>query len=64
MNLGEKLKSIRLDKAIMLIDAAKKLDISPSTLAGYESGYRTPNVEMLKKLAKLYKVTVDFLLKD
>jgi len=64
MNIAKKIKQLRLDKCIRLIDAAKDLGISPSTLCGWESGYRKPDLDGVKKLASLYKVSVDFLIKD
>ena len=64
MDISGKIRKLRIDKCIKLIDAAKELDISPSTLCGWESGYRRPDVDAIKKLADLYKVTVECLIKD
>lgn len=64
MDISGKIKQLRLDKCIKLVDAAKDLDISPSTLCGWESGYRKPGVDEVKKLADLYKVSVEFLIRD
>lgn len=40
---------------------SEKLNISIGTLSGYERGYRSPNPEMLARLASLYGVLVDWL---
>lgn len=39
-----------------------KLNISIGTLSGYERGYRSPNPEMLARLASLYDTSTDYLL--
>ena len=44
-------------------EVARKTGISRSTLAGYEAGARNPKYEALRKLADLYGVTVEYLLK-
>ena len=41
---------------------AEKLDISPSIVSGYETGDRTPSLENLLSLAKLYNCSTDYLL--
>ena len=41
---------------------SEKLSISIGTLSGYERGYRSPNPDMLSKLAELYNTTTDNLL--
>ena len=41
---------------------AKELNIGTSTLGMYETGKRSPNPEMLNKLADYFHVSVDYLL--
>ena len=36
--------------------------VSPSIISGYENSERTPSVEILLKLAHLYRCSTDFLL--
>ena len=43
-------------------DVAKKLEISPSIVSGYETGERTPSTENLLALSYLYKCSTDYLL--
>ena len=62
--IADKIKQLRLENCVKLVDAAKDLGISPSTLCGWESGYRKPSIEGVKKLASLYKVSVEYLIKD
>ncbi|WP_020059131.1 helix-turn-helix transcriptional regulator [Bacillus sp. 123MFChir2] len=41
------------------IEIAKKLDITPQMLGAIERGDRTPSLELAKKIADLYKNTID-----
>ena len=41
---------------------ASRLGISPSVVSGYESGERTPSVEILLALASMYRCSTDYLL--
>ena len=53
------LKAARVNAGYTQEEAAKQLNISKGTLANYEK-YRTkPDIEMSKKIAVLYRTTVD-----
>ncbi len=53
------LKAARINAVLTQKEAAKALGISKGTLASYEK-YRTkPNIEMAKRIAKLYNRPVD-----
>ena len=53
------LKAARVNAGYTQKNAAEKLNISKGTLANYEK-YRTkPDIEMSKKIAELYGLTVD-----
>lgn len=53
------LRAARVNAGFTQETAAKKLKISKGTLANYEK-YRTkPDIEMSKRMAELYKTTVD-----
>jgi len=39
-----------------------QLGIAKSTYAGYESGYREPSLDTIKRISDLYKTSVDYLL--
>ncbi|OSA89542.1 UNVERIFIED_ORG: transcriptional regulator [Clostridium botulinum] len=62
MNLGEKLKKLRLEKGISQTDLAKEFNIARSTLSQYESNQRTPSDEMKLKFSKYFNVSLDYLL--
>ncbi|WP_103110664.1 helix-turn-helix domain-containing protein [Brevibacillus reuszeri] len=50
-NLGEKIKSIRIEKGITARFVAKKVGISPSTLCKYEKNSRAIRAELLPAFA-------------
>lgn len=53
------LRAARVNANLTQEEAAKHLGISKGTLASYESNRTKPNIEMAKKMALLYGVTVD-----
>ena len=61
-DLSTKLKELRMSQNLSQADVAKKLDISPSIISGYETGERTPSTENLLALSYLYKCSTDYLL--
>ena len=62
--LGEKIKSYRESKNMTQNDLANILEVSAGTVSKYESGALEPNIESLKKLAKLFETSIDELLND
>jgi transcriptional regulator with XRE-family HTH domain len=54
--------SLRNEKGIDRETLAKHLNITYSSVAKYETGERTPNAEMLTKIAEFFNVSIDFLL--
>jgi len=59
--LGNRLKRAREKKRMTQQEVADKLGVSNGAISGYERNYRDPDTEMLKKLATLYEVSVDYL---
>lgn len=56
------LKQLRDREGITQAELSRKLKISPSTVGMWEQGRREPDCEMLKRIAKFFKVTTDYLL--
>ena len=63
MKLSEYLRKIRTAAGYTQADIAKMLGVDRSTYAYYENGKTEPNITNLKKLANLYKITLDDLLR-
>ena len=62
--LGEKIKKYREEKKMTQMEVAEVLGVKPATISKYEAGALEPNIESLKKLAELFEVSVDELLKE
>ena len=62
INLGNKLKTLRIQRQMTLKDVACRVCVSKSIVSAYENGSRRPSYEMLIKLARLFDVTTDYLL--
>ena len=62
--LGDKIKLYRENKKMTQNEIANILNVSPATVSKYESGALEPNIESLKRLAELFEVSIDELLKD
>lgn len=60
--LGQRLQEQRLLKNLSQKEVAKSIGISASIISNYESGERTPSVEVLIALARLYHCSTDYLL--
>ena len=41
---------------------AEKLHLSPSTIGMYEQGRRTPNVDILIQMSRIFNVSLDYLI--
>ena len=62
MTLGERLKSLIEEKGIDQKRFAELFNLSPTTVSGYVTNYRTPNDELKKKFADFFCVSIDYLL--
>ena len=60
--LGERLQKQRMLINISQKEAAIAIGVSASIISNYESGERTPSLENLVSLARLYHCTTDYLL--
>lgn len=60
--LGQNLKKLREVRKLGQKNLAEMLGVGTSTVAGWETGYRNPDREMLVKIADIFDVSVDSLL--
>lgn len=60
--LPEKLRSLRSTFGLSQREVANSLNLSSSIISSYETGERTPSVEVLIRLATLYQCSTDYLL--
>lgn len=60
--LGNKIKTLRNELNISQEELAKKINVSPSTIAMYETNRRQPNYDVLLKLSNIFECSMDYLL--
>jgi transcriptional regulator with XRE-family HTH domain len=58
-SVGPRLRFLREQRSITLVDVSAETGISVSTLSRLESGQRRPNLELLLPLARSYGVPLD-----
>ena len=64
MSIGNKIKEYRELNKMTQKDIAEILEVEPGTISKYELGMIEPNIESLKRLAEIFNITVDELIKD
>ena len=62
INFGSRLKKLRLQKSWSQAQLAERLGLTKSVVSAYENGIRMPSYEVLLALARVYKVSTDYLL--
>lgn len=62
--LGERIKSRLQELGLAQKDLALQLNISPSTLSGYITGYRTPDINTISIIAGALKVKPSYLIDE
>lgn len=59
---AERLKGLREKHGFTQREVAGRLKISPSVVSGYESGEKSPSLEVLVAISDIYGCTTDYLL--
>lgn len=59
--LKDRLKTIRLQKGLTMVQVAEKLGVSYPVYSQWERGKRTPKEETIQRLAEALEVTPDYL---
>lgn len=62
MNFSNKLRCLIEEQNLTQKKVANDLNIAPSTIGGYVQGSSEPDFETLKRLAKYFDVSTDYLL--
>lgn len=62
VNMGDKLKSLRIEKKLTQKQIAERVGLAISAISSYESGTRYPSYDVLIKLAQIFHVSTDYLL--
>ena len=64
MTLGEKIYELRTQHNLSQGDLANKLDVSRQSISKWENGNSTPDLEKIVKLAEIFNVSLDELIKN
>lgn len=64
MSIGDKVKKLRKEKEWTQWDLAHKLGVVQTQINRWESGRFTPSIEVIKKLSRIFDVSIDTLLLD
>jgi len=59
--IGERLKKLRKNKGITQIKLAEILEVQKSTVSLYETGKSDPSDKVKIKIAKYFKISLDYL---
>lgn len=59
---SDRLKELRLEKGLTQERFAQELNVSKGAIAMWETGKRTPDIEMLKTISNYFSVSVDELI--
>ena len=62
MGIAQRIKELRESAHLTQQELAKKISISRSTLAGYESENKQPSYQVLAQIAAVFKVPTDYIL--
>ena len=57
--VGKRLAEIRKSNKIKQIELAEMLNVSQQVITKIETGFTTPDIEQLKKIADIYNISLD-----
>lgn len=60
--LAKQIKILRIKAGMSQSQLAEKLSVSPSAVGMYEQGRRVPSVDLLILMARLFNVSLDYLI--
>lgn len=62
VDFGNTLKILRIQHNLTQSQLSQKLGLTKSVISAYENGIRMPSYDVLIAIARLFKVTTDYLL--
>ena len=62
LNIGDKIIQLRKLHNLSQADLAKKVKASRTIIGNYERNANTPSIEMIIKIAKVFNVSVDYII--
>ena len=62
LNIGKRITQLRKQQNLSQDELAGKAEVSRTIIGNYERNTNSPSIEVLLKLAKVFNVSVDFLI--
>jgi len=62
MSFADRLKQLRREMDLTQEELAKQINKSRSTVAGYEAERKEPDYDTLRRISKIFNVSIDYLL--
>ena len=62
VDFGNRIKTLRQQNNLTQAQLAERLGLTKSVISAYETGLRMPSYDILISLARIFKVSTDFLL--
>lgn len=62
MNIGEKIKYLRIKNKLTSKEFSKIINVSTSALSLYENGKRQPKLDLILEISDFFNVSTDYLL--
>lgn len=62
LNIGERIMQLRKRDNLSQSELASKIEASRTIVGNYERNANTPSIDMLVKIAKVFNVSVDYLI--
>ncbi|WP_027633344.1 helix-turn-helix domain-containing protein [Clostridium hydrogeniformans] len=60
--IGDRIKELREDKCLNQQELGKMFNVHKGTISNWENGKRTPDADMIIKIADYFNVSIDYLL--
>ena len=64
MTIGSRIKRLRQERGWSQAQFAKKLEVHPKQVSGYERGAHIPSTDVMIRMAEVLGVSLDFLVFD
>ncbi len=61
---GEKLRTVRKQHGLTLIQLGDMLGVHHSHIGRIEQGYKRPSIDLVLKISRIFDVSIDQLMKD
>lgn len=62
LNIGDRIIQLRKQQNLSQEELAKKAEVSRTIIGNYERNTNTPSIEVLIKLARVFNVSLDYLI--